>query len=226
MKFKFLNIALVSVVLTVSSFANATLIKFTYESVSFDSVKNNIDSVQNNNDIDNPTFLTTDTISGTIIVRLDGELIEGTFYDTRDNLEIESYEFTAGQLVLTEAAGFSDGNFVFYFGNDAEYSFQRLSLTQGEYAAIGDVKTKLYIHETGTWSYAERRTCSGWKRDGVTCTALDRFVDPWVWRTDTLGIEGLGIGSWSATKVPEPSTLAIFALGMIGFASRRFKKQS
>jgi len=29
-----------------------------------------------------------------------------------------------------------------------------------------------------------------------------------------------------ATAVPEPSTLAIFALGMIGLASRRFKKQS
>ncbi|MBA6291240.1 PEP-CTERM sorting domain-containing protein [Colwellia sp. MB3u-70] len=28
-----------------------------------------------------------------------------------------------------------------------------------------------------------------------------------------------------ATSVPGPSTLAIFALGMIGFASRRFKKQ-
>ncbi len=30
----------------------------------------------------------------------------------------------------------------------------------------------------------------------------------------------------SQTEVPEPSTLAIFALGMIGLASRRFKKQS
>jgi hypothetical protein len=30
----------------------------------------------------------------------------------------------------------------------------------------------------------------------------------------------------SQTSVPEPSTLAIFALGMIGLASRRFKKQS
>ena len=29
-----------------------------------------------------------------------------------------------------------------------------------------------------------------------------------------------------STAVPEPSTLAIFALGMIGLASRRFKKQS
>jgi hypothetical protein len=30
----------------------------------------------------------------------------------------------------------------------------------------------------------------------------------------------------NATSVPEPSTLAILALGMIGLASRRFKKQS
>jgi len=30
----------------------------------------------------------------------------------------------------------------------------------------------------------------------------------------------------SSVSVPEPSTLAIFALGMIGLASRRFKKQS
>ena len=30
----------------------------------------------------------------------------------------------------------------------------------------------------------------------------------------------------SPSTVPEPSTLAIFALGLIGLASRRFKKQS
>lgn len=29
-----------------------------------------------------------------------------------------------------------------------------------------------------------------------------------------------------STDVPEPSTLAIFTLGMIGLVSRRFKKQS
>jgi len=33
-------------------------------------------------------------------------------------------------------------------------------------------------------------------------------------------------GSDGVASVPEPSTLAIFALGMIGLASRRFKKQS
>jgi len=32
--------------------------------------------------------------------------------------------------------------------------------------------------------------------------------------------------TFDSVSVPEPSTLAIFALGMIGLASRRFKKQS
>jgi len=35
-----------------------------------------------------------------------------------------------------------------------------------------------------------------------------------------------GVALVRVTEVPEPSTLAIFALGMIGLASRRFKKQS
>jgi len=34
------------------------------------------------------------------------------------------------------------------------------------------------------------------------------------------------IALYRSAQVPEPSTLAIFALGMIGLASRRFKKQS
>lgn len=32
-------------------------------------------------------------------------------------------------------------------------------------------------------------------------------------------------GTLHYTEVPEPSTLAIFALGIMGLASRRFKKQ-
>lgn len=42
---------------------------------------------------------------------------------------------------------------------------------------------------------------------------------------DTSGDLTLAING-STISVPEPSTLAIFALGMIGLASRRFKKQS
>ena len=41
-----------------------------------------------------------------------------------------------------------------------------------------------------------------------------------LYRSDRMGV------AMVANEVPEPSTLAIFALGMIGLASRRFKKQS
>ena len=40
---------------------------------------------------------------------------------------------------------------------------------------------------------------------------------------DVYGIDNV---SYSATDVPEPSTLAIFALGLMGLASRRFMKKS
>jgi hypothetical protein len=57
------------------------------------------------------------------------------------------------------------------------------------------------------------------------------------WNTglEQLNVAGLGTGNgsiqWelvepSSINVPEPTTLAIFALGMISLASRRFKKQS
>ena len=42
----------------------------------------------------------------------------------------------------------------------------------------------------------------------------------------TLFANALAYSPSQVTAVPEPSTLAIFALGLIGLASRRFKKQS
>lgn len=48
--------------------------------------------------------------------------------------------------------------------------------------------------------------------------------------TQELGLDPLGFGNSHITgyqiRVPEPSTIAIFALGMIGLASRRFNKHS
>lgn len=38
--------------------------------------------------------------------------------------------------------------------------------------------------------------------------------------------DGITINVGNSTPVPEPSTLAIFALGLMGLASRRFKKKS
>jgi hypothetical protein len=68
-------------------------------------------------------------------------------------------------------------------------------------------------------------------------TVAERFTDVTLigWES-LLSVSFTGPGQWmsidnisvtvDATDVPEPSTLAIFALGMVGLASRRFKKQS
>jgi hypothetical protein len=41
-----------------------------------------------------------------------------------------------------------------------------------------------------------------------------------------VGLSEVHFGGVAATQVPEPSTLAIFALGLMGLVSRRFKKQA
>ncbi len=43
---------------------------------------------------------------------------------------------------------------------------------------------------------------------------------------DNLSLCSGGCGQTGATNVPEPSTLAIFALGVMGLAARRFKKKA
>ncbi|WP_259367148.1 MULTISPECIES: PEP-CTERM sorting domain-containing protein [unclassified Colwellia] len=43
---------------------------------------------------------------------------------------------------------------------------------------------------------------------------------------ESFAIDDLSVSLVGSTAVPEPSTLAIFALGLMGIASRRFKKQA
>jgi hypothetical protein len=52
---------------------------------------------------------------------------------------------------------------------------------------------------------------------------IDTSGEGWI---VTLEESILSVDGGAATAVPEPSTLAIFALGIMGLASRRFKKQS
>jgi hypothetical protein len=97
------------------------------------------------------------------------------------------------------------------------------------YAVVNDAVntlTTLYIDGTffGTASYQYRNNSS------FTIGAAQSNGD-WGWsgKIDDVQIFDTALdaaGVKALTSVPEPSTLAIFALGMIGLASRRFKKQS
>lgn len=88
----------------------------------------------------------------------------------------------------------------------------------------------------GLISYASMRACRG-------CSGyMETFADPKISFTNPIDADRFNltidkltspvmveVGNnryESTTSVPEPSTLAIFALGLMGIASRRFKKQS
>jgi hypothetical protein len=71
-------------------------------------------------------------------------------------------------------------------------------------------------------------TSDTWVANGIDWHGVNNAYFTWQdqrnsWNTSW--IDGVSTTITSAPSVPEPSTLAIFALGMIGLASRRFKKQ-
>jgi hypothetical protein len=57
----------------------------------------------------------------------------------------------------------------------------------------------------------------GYQRSAVTSNGGDFYASDWTTATPTLGTGPIA-------NVPEPSTIAILALGMIGLGARRFKK--
>jgi len=97
----------------------------------------------------------------------------------------------------------STGSFISGFVTD--FSIDLSSLT-----ATNNIEFRWYMTGTSTIGFANHQ-CNG-GLGGAGCGAGDVGLD--------LGVYGTKV------DVPEPSTLAIFALGMIGLASRRFKKQS
>jgi len=221
MKFKFLNVALVGVVLTVSSFANATLIKFTYESVSFDTISSEID-------VNDPLFLTTDTISGSILVQIDGELKYNTQYDIAsslyvlDVLDVLEYDFEAGGIRIKSSVPDGTERFTFLIDAGGAVQFSSIYIGNGKFEEIGDEQSFINV-VSAKYAVAERKRCLGLNPRGGYCEFFDRSSKAVALSRVSLE-RSRPVGYWSFAEVPEPSTLAIFALGMIGLALRRFKK--
>ncbi len=148
----------------------------------------------------------------------------GTGFGDFDNAYAADVFFTSVNLGLNNTKVISDtflyfGTSVVGFSDTSNYEFSTIFTSYGSsnltFGTAFDLSTILVpqgpIVKTGN----ELRTSRDIVFDngdritgGVTLSSLANTV------------------SVNSVNVPEPSTLAIFALGMIGLASRRFKKQS
>ena len=216
MKFEFLNKALAGLILSASmlvSVANAGII-FTqdYESglTTQESIIGNF-SINNTNSNNNGTFMMghpSNYLNNALdqyILTIDLTGVSNSFlsFDFIGNTEThwDGFVMLANGLLISPTSGFT-------------YSDEGVGHDHG---GVGHVNLDGNWNTLATFdlsAFDNTVLTMAWKfgTDGsVTSSGL-------VW--DNVVVRGDVLG------VPEPSTLAIFALGMIGLASRRFKKQS
>jgi hypothetical protein len=226
MKFKFFKAACTSVILSISSIANAGLI-VEYDYLNATSSSNLVSSFVDSNYT--ASDLLANGISGTggfgnhfYHSGWDSSFNSNKYY----NLTVSSlsqFQLTSMAFSLENTSGtstfwlrsnldgfvsnISSGNFISGLVTDFTVDLTSLS------SIVTPIEFRFYIASTSTAGFANHQC----KPAGSTlwdagCGGSDVGLD--------LSISG------SKVDVPEPSTLAIFALGMIGLASRRFKKQS
>jgi hypothetical protein len=198
MKFKFLKTACAGLILSVSAFSNAGLITFngTASDGGYTSLPGSYTEAG---------FTLTNNSGSNYFIDND----YATNLNSWDDDVLEFNSLTSSQATLT-----ADGNINFDFSSAFLGSFgSAASLTfEGFFAGGGSITQTLSL--------------------GLNTRALFNFTG--FNNLSSLVISAPTDGDYalmddltvSASSVPEPSTLAIFALGIIGLASRRFKKQS
>jgi hypothetical protein len=161
-------------------------------------------------------------------------LIVGDFYTDENNLNLQweyvgSFDLAAGPRWFgstpyngIEAAAF---NFGALSANEA------YALSSNKIADYNDIRDFLVNHYAWYDSYGSRFGISEFGESVVANqaggTTYDARLDISAYVKDrgVLGQNYNHVFKAVTTSVPEPSTLAIFALGIMGLASRRFKKQ-
>jgi len=207
MKFKYLKAGLASLILSTSCLvntANAGLI-----------VDNGFDvNASNGNSWTNTTqsYRTWDdfTLASDVIVTSASFLMQGSesstyAFDIRaDNAGTFGSSIFSLTLSAAEVA-FTDVGLSF---NQYDFALPSINLSAGTYwASFSSTGYELYGSKVGNFG-----TTMIQQINSTNYSRTNNYIP--------FQLNG------TTTDVPEPSTLAIFALGMIGLASRRFKKQS
>jgi len=145
------------------------------------------------------TSLGTVNFSGEIRNTSDNDLIAagsvGNVFDINDNGALFTFDFDATSITFI------------FGGNTGIFNMVAKDI-------LGNTVDSFFTDDTGDGATAGPITLSGigirslyWEDPGYSFAAIDN-----VWISNT-------------SDIPEPSTLAIFALGIMGLASRKFKTQ-
>lgn len=194
---KMLKVALSGLVLLVSGFANAGLIT----RVDFDAGATEFDFTGLAANTVNAGDGNLSISNGTVALISAGGVISPSYYDGNDASVIR-FDFTS----LVSAFGLD-----FYSNN------------QDTTLSLFDVSNNLI--ESLTITTSEQYACNGYLCGYVGLDIGSNLISYVTIDTPLIGNELYidNIIYQTATDVPEPSTLAIFALGVIGVASRRSK---
>ena len=205
MKFKFWKVVLAGFVISVSGFANAGLIQTDYQEIG-----DNLTVTDTNNNLE--------WLSLTLTFGLSSDEVRVQYSDFRFANRVE-YE----SLMTTHFLNFTTFD-VDAYDNSPTNSNDAALITQF-IALFGST----YEHSISSGSY-------GWLlRPDSQYLQLAGADDIALFTNFTYMYEPnyyipLSVAGWfmvrDATNVPEPSTLAIVALSLIGLGARRFKKQS
>jgi|TARA_R110002060_G_C2115569_1_gene98405 hypothetical protein len=222
MKFKFLNKAIAGLMLSVLGFvnvANASLI---------------VSGIQENvlySDV-------TDVWDWDLLYR--GDYSETVSFDTmfnghQDYVMLGAINGDSREIALLAAISWEDfithtalnttneSNGALWYNNGGSLGFTELGTTinqsSGDFETTGSYRLSWHTHDflnnqSADYSTSASLVSGGYRAGDVVGLNFSTVWDRVIFTAN------------APVDVPEPSTLAIFALGMIGLASRRFKKQS
>jgi hypothetical protein len=208
MNTKFFKAALVSVVLSVSGFANAGLIPFGIQTdIDTSTLTNNGWSLNFQSVWGSQAAHDYEMFAG---IALDEYVFIGALDTNTTNIALGAAVLYSDLLNYTTGNNTNDYNGAsWYFRNDYSMGFaaigETVTLNQADTSLDNGALSKLSWHMMDAYT-------AGYRVGNYKNNSSGTF-EKVVFRA-------------SATDVPEPTTLAIFALGMIGLASRRFKKKS